>query len=280
MTLESSEQSIILDGGISLPVRVYRGSEWSRAAPLVFHLHGGAFIGGSLDAGRTVATLLAEAGAIVVSVAYPLAPGCQFPKPLQISFCALKSLYNDRAKWASRKSGVYVAGEEAGGNLAAGLALMARDQAGPPLAGQILLSPMLDPCLATKSARDAEAGPVGCKWADGWNQYLGSADRACHPYATPLNSSRLAHLAPALILTAQDDLLRDECLNYAKRLRDAGSAVQCHVLDAPTGWPCSFGPTGKAKPPWMAELHDHFVGFFAGATSSLHSATVERSGLA
>ncbi len=131
-------------------------------------------------------------------------------------------------------------GEEAGGNLAAGLALMVRDQRSPALAGQILLSPMLDACLATESVRLAEAGPVGCKWADGWHQYLGTADKACHPYAAPLGSSRLGGLAPALIVTAEDDPMRDESLAYAKRLRASAVAVQEHMLPAPTDWPCAL----------------------------------------
>ena len=71
------------------------------------------------------------------------------------------------------------------------LALMARDQDTPRLAGQILLSPMLDACLGTCSLREVDAGPVGCHWADGWAQYLGTPDKAAHPYAAPVNASRL-----------------------------------------------------------------------------------------
>ena len=107
----------------------------------------------------------------------PLAPATSFPA----SRCRLPSTRStgctsSRAKLArAGNPHLFVAGEEAGGNLAAALALMARDQQTPPLAGQILLSPMLDPCMATCSMRQAEAGPVGCQWADGWHQYLGSA---------------------------------------------------------------------------------------------------------
>ena len=122
----------------------------------------------------------------------------------------------------------------------------------PPLAGQILLSPMLDPRMATCSMRQAEAGPVGCKWADGWHEYLGTPDKAAHPYAAPMVSSRLAGLAPALILTAEDDLLRDESLNYARRLRASGVIVDEHVLPAPTGWPCAFTNPTPADGAWTA----------------------------
>jgi acetyl esterase len=252
---------------VDIPVRIYRDGATPRTAPLVLHLHGGAFVGGSLESGMMVATILADAGAIVVSAGYPLAPQCQFPKPLMASYCALEALYGARAKWASKKSGIFIAGEEAGGNLAAAVALMARDQGVPPLAGQILLSPMLDPCLATMSLREAEAGAGECRYAWGWRQYLGSADKACHPYAAPLGSSRLTGLAPVLLVTAEDDPLRDETKSYAKRLRASGVQVECHELDAPTGWPGALtAPNGNGAP-WTENLRGHFVGFFKSTTS-------------
>jgi len=267
MTIEYTDETIRWEA-VDIPARIYRHGGTPRTAPLVLHMHGGAFVGGCLESGRTVSALLADAGAIVVSAGYPLAPECQFPKPLMASYCALQGLYGSRAKWASKKSGIYVAGEEAGGNLAASLALLARDQGMPPLAGQILLSPMLDPCLATTSLREAEAGAGECRWAWGWRQYLGSADKACHPYAAPLGSSRLAGLAPVLLLTAEDDPLRDESKCYAKRLRAAGVTVDCHELDAPTGWPAALiDPNGNGAP-WTENVREHFVGFFNTTTSS------------
>jgi acetyl esterase/lipase len=262
---------------VDIPARIYRDSEAPRSAPLVLHLHGGAFVAGCLDCGSTTATLLAEAGAIVVSAGYPLAPECQFPKPLMASYCALQGLHAARAKWASKKSAIYVAGEEAGGKVAASLAMVARDQGMPPLAGQILLSPMLDPCMATLSLREAEAGAAECKWAYGWRQYLGSADKACHPYAAPLGSSRLAGLAPVLLITAEDDPLRDETKNYARRLKAAGVKVDCHELGAPTGWPAALAESNGNGAPWTAELRDHFVGFFRTTTSSAREQAPHRS---
>jgi acetyl esterase/lipase len=173
----------------------------------------------------------------------------------------------------SKKSGIFVAGEEAGGNLAAALALMARDQHAPPLAGQILLSPMLDACMATCSIRQAEAGPVGCKWADGWHQYLGSADKAAHPYAAPLGSSRLAGVAPALVLTAQDDPMRDESLSYARRLRESGVAVQEHILAGPTGWPNALGFWEES----FDRLEVHLRGASAAEKALAEKTRVEKS---
>lgn len=279
METDSIDQSIQI-GEMRLPIRLYRGADVSRSAPLVLHLHGGSFVDGSLDSGRMVASLLARAGAVVISASYPLATECQFPKPLQVSFAALNIIYGERGRWASKKSNLYVAGEEAGGNIAAGLALMSRDQAHPPIAGQILLSPMLDPCMATQSVREADMGPVGCRWADGWHKYLGSADKACHPYATPLSSSRLAKIAPALILTAEDDPLQDECLHYAERLRNAGICVQAESFKAPTGWPDTLRRFDKTKPPWATALCERFVGFFAQTASLGKNAPQYTSGKA
>jgi acetyl esterase/lipase len=227
----------------------------------VLHLHGGAFIGGSADTGRTVADLLADAGATVGSVDYPTAPGNPFPLALEGAYEALRWVFDTCPN--AKHCRMYVAGEEAGGNLAAGLALMARDQQSPPLAGQILLSPMLDPCLGTRSIRQADAGPVGCKWADGWHSYLGSAAKASHPYASPLGASRLAGLAPALVVTAQDDPMHDESLRYVERLRQCGVLVQDHVLAAPTGWPDALQRTLEAEPAWAGTLRTLFIDFFA-----------------
>jgi acetyl esterase/lipase len=259
----STTETLIRADSLSLPMRIYRSEATLPGSPVVLHLHGGAFVSGGLDNGRAVASTLAEAGAAVMSVAYPLAPQHRFPEGLEAAFGALEWLHRTRARLASRKSRVFVAGEEAGGNLAAALAMMARDRQGPPLAGQILLSPMIDPRMATCSMREAEAGPVGCQWADGWHAYLGSAEKAAHPYASPLVSTRLAGLPPALVLTAEDDLLRDEALTYARHLRMAGVPVHAHILPAPTGWPCAFHTAQAAPAPWAAAVREHFKEFFA-----------------
>ncbi|MET0277533.1 MAG: alpha/beta hydrolase, partial [Pseudorhodoplanes sp.] len=246
--------------------RVYRPAVVGPNAPAVLHLHSGSFFAGSLDNGRTVATLLAEAGAVVTAVDYPLAPEHPFPKALATAFEVLSVIARSQAASAGKAARLYVAGEEAGGNLAAALALMARDQKSPVLSGQILLSPMLDPCLATRSVRAAKAGPSGCQWADGWHRYLGSAARAAHPYASPIGSSRLAGVAPALLITAEDDLLRDETLSYARKLEESGVAVHRHLLPAPTGWPCALYLDADQDAPWRDALRGSFTSFFAETT--------------
>jgi acetyl esterase/lipase len=273
MLQEWTEQ--VLDEGRFAPLRlrIHRNPTGNKATPVVFHLHGGAFVEGSFDTGSTVANLLAEAGATVVAAQYPKAPANPFPSALNAAYDMLMWAYKNCPHGKGCKA--YVAGEEAGGNLAAALALMARDQHMPPLAGQILLSPMLDPCLATKSVRAAEAGPVGCKWADGWHSYLGSADKASHPYASPLGASRLAGLPPALVITAEDDPMHDESLKYAARLRECGVFVQEHVLAGPTGWPDALQHP-PADPACAQRLRGLFAEFFETTANMSNPASANR----
>ncbi len=254
----TTEQIDIGGGAAPVMAQVYRHPA-ARPAPLVLHLRGGAFLNLSPGDERPVAMLLAQAGAVVVSADYPAGAACPFPGAVEAMYTLLWRLHDRRAQWASRTAKLFVAGEEAGGNLAAALALMARDRLGPPLAGQILLSPMLDAGMATCSYRDAKAGPVGCKWANGWQAYLGTPGNAAHPYAAPSCGSRLHGLPPALVLTAHDDPMRDESLCYARRLQEAGTPGQAHILAA-GGWPDALaGPPA----PWAAEVRDAFAGFFA-----------------
>lgn len=238
-------EQTIAAGQASLPARLYAPAEIGENAGLVLHLHGGHFTSGSLAEGEAVATMLAEAGAVVLSLDYPLAPEHRFPNALESAYGALEAIAKRRARWASKHAPLYVAGEEAGGNLAAALALMARDRRGPALAGQILLSPMLDPCLGTCSLREVDAGPVGCHWADGWADYLGSPEKAAHPYAAPVNASRLAGLAPALLITGEDDPMRDEAVTYLRRLQEAGVSARHHVQTGATQWPAAYAGAPK-----------------------------------
>ena len=268
-----TDDSIEVGAAAPVAVRVYGKRQRGGTPPLVLHLHAGAFVGGTLESGQLVASLLAEAGAIVVSADYPLAPDHIFPDALRATLAILNVLHQNRTRWAAKKSQIFVAGEEAGGNLAAGLALLARDRHPGLLAGQILISPMLDPLMGTCSIRSADAGPVGCRWADGWHQYLGSPEKAAHPYAAPLNSIRLAGLAPALVLTAQDDPMRDESQRYARRLRESSVPVQHDVLTAPTGWPCALACPDSAGKPWAAALRARAATFFAATAASRLSAS-------
>jgi acetyl esterase/lipase len=200
---------------------------------LLLYLHGGTFTGGAPADPAGHGALLAEAGADVVALDYPLAPDHPFPEGLNAAFETLKALAAKPAKLTgSTHTAVFVAGEEAGGNLAAALALMARDQQSPRLAGQLLITPMLDPQLGSASMREGACGGRGCIYAEGWKAYLGCSARADHPYATPLNASRLSGLAPALLLGVARHPLNDESRRYAVALREQGGTAQALILPA------------------------------------------------
>ncbi|GLK74000.1 alpha/beta hydrolase [Ancylobacter dichloromethanicus] len=255
-----TEDRLEVDGA-ALPARVYRAGVPRRPTPLVLHLHGGCFTDGDLDCSAKLCQILGEAGAVVVSIDYPLAPEHPFPAALNLAFAVLGRLHAERARWAGRGARLFVAGEEAGANLATALTLMARDQQTPPVAGQILISPMVDPCLSTGSIHAAYAGAAGCKWADGWHLYLGSADRAAHPYAAPLGSRRLGGIPPALIVTADDCPMRDESFAYARRLAECGVAVESHLLEGTECSAASMDAAIETAPAWEAVLRDLFRKF-------------------
>ncbi len=227
--------------------------------PLVLHLHGGGF-GGCCTPDHAVPTILANAGATVFSAEYPTAPSHPFPKALQTLHATLNWI--DRSGIRTHRS-LFVAGEEAGANLTAGLTLMVRDQAGPSVAGQILISPMLDPRLGRLSVRSACAESINRRFAQGWQNYLGSCVSAGHPYATPLECSRLARLPPTLVITAEDDPLRDETLDYVERLRGSGVSVSFHLFPSPTGWPATLEQPVGPDSWWASEMRRLIADFFA-----------------
>lgn len=249
----------------NLAVRVYgqRGAVGSGA--LVLHFHGGAFVAGDLESGATVARLLASTGAVVVSLDYPLAPAHPFPAAIEAGYAALEWAWQARVRLAGPRTRLFVAGEEAGGNLAAAIAMMARDRLIPHLAGQILLSPMLDACLGTASLRRSHAGPATCPLAVGWRQYLLEGRGTDHPYAMPGQARRLAGLPPALVLTAADDPLRDETLTYTQRLREAGVPASTCELQGRTGWPATLGDSTGLSATWAEPIRAVFRNFLSEA---------------
>jgi len=238
--------------------RVYQGAEFSKGAPIVLFFGGGAF----LDQGPgecPVAHSLASIGAIVVVPDYITPMGNAFPKPLEVGFSIFSYLANKRAGLGDRKSLLLVGGEEAGGNVAAAVALKARDHFAKELDGQVLLSPMVDAFMGSASMREADAIGMRARWTEGWSQYLSAG--VCHPYAAPCLCSRMSGVAPTLLLTAADDPLRDEAIGYAGRLAEAGNKVRHHVLPAGTGWPSIYGGKTDDAATWQDSVRAEFANF-------------------
>ncbi|MGW6063052.1 alpha/beta hydrolase [Streptomyces sp. NPDC055189] len=216
-------------GAPALPVRVYRPEGPNRPRPTVVFFHGGGYTLCGLDThDATARTLCAEAGAVVVSVAYRLAPEHRFPAAPEDAYAALCwAATETRAGGLGGDPGAVVtAGDSSGGGLAAVAALMARDRGGPAVALQVLIYPMLD---AGQGGDSYTSNATGCfltaahlRWF--WEQYLGPDGDGSHPYASPAGAD-LSALPPARIVTAGCDPLCDEGAAYAIRLGLAGVPV-------------------------------------------------------
>ncbi|WP_328323350.1 MULTISPECIES: alpha/beta hydrolase [unclassified Streptomyces] len=221
-------------GAPPVPVRIYEpdpdGADGDR--PLIVFCHGGGWVMCGLDTHDGLCRELASrTGALVVSVDYRRAPEHRFP-------CALLDAYAV-TEWAAGRarelrcdpSRVVVAGDSSGGNLAAAVALMARNTGGPAIAAQLLVYPALDDRLETASAADYATGffhtSAHMRWY--WEQYLGPDGDGADPYASPVRAADLAGLPPALLILPECDPLRDEGRDYAERLREAGVPAEVRV---------------------------------------------------
>jgi acetyl esterase len=220
----------------TVPVRVY-DPDGDRAAPrdVVISMHGGGWVAGDLDThDHTARAIAAHLGSRVVSVDYRLAPEHPFPAGLNDCLDVIAAFAQDPAT-----TSISLAGESAGGNLAAAAAISCRDQDGPPIKAQLLIYPALDPSRSEGSvARFAEGFLLTKREMDMYDElYLPEITLRTAPLAVPTTASTLAGLPPAVLVTAGFDLLLDEGREYAKRLVDAD--VPTVYLKFPTlthGW--------------------------------------------
>lgn len=212
-----------------LAARLYRAVEAAtKRDSLIVLFHGGGFVSGDLsDTDEFMRHLVQENPThIALSSNYTLATEQPFPAAVEDAHAVLVWAKKNKSKlgWSGKQ--LIVAGIDAGANLAAVCALMSRDRGGPALAGQILIMPMLDPGLTSGSMRALPSCPDIAEVADAcaaaYRGYLPNAADRAHPYASPLQSSRLKSLPPALILSADDDPLRDEAEQYAAKLIHCG----------------------------------------------------------
>jgi acetyl esterase len=221
------EDRTILGPGGDLPLRVIAPVNREEGpTPVLVYYHGGGWVVGDLASHEGVCRALANAsGAIVVSVGYRLAPEHRFPAAADDAYAALAWFAEYAGEVGGDPTRLAVCGDSAGGNLAAAAALMARDRGGPALALQVLAYPILDCDFESESYRLFAEGCLLTRsemlWY--WDQYVPDVNRRLEPYASPLRAADLSGLAPALVLTAGYDVLRDEGERYAERLRDSGT---------------------------------------------------------
>lgn len=219
-------RDLAVPGGTGpVPARFYP-APGGPVATLVY-LHGGGWVTGDLEYSDALCRhLAADVGCTVLSVDYRLAPEHPFPAPLDDAWAALC--------WAADELAgdgpLVVAGDSAGGALAAACALRARDEAGPALAAQLLVYPVLDADLDRASYHGEVAGMGRAEMAWFWNHYLPDVPARTDPRACPLRADTLADLPPTVLVVADLDPLRDEELAYADALSRAGVPVRLHHL--------------------------------------------------
>jgi acetyl esterase len=214
--------------GDDIPIRIYRPD--SENLPVLVYAHGGGFVFCDLDSHDGLCRSMANhLPAVVISVAYRLAPEHQWPDAVEDVYTAARWAVDNADAISGDARRVGVGGDSAGGNLAAVTAVMARDRGGPPIAGQLLIYPVIAADFDNDSYRLFGKGFYNPKpalqWY--WDQYVPAlADRE-HPYASPLRAN-LAGLPPAIIVVAGHDPLRDEGIAYAEALEAAGVVtVRC-----------------------------------------------------
>ncbi|MGO1056886.1 alpha/beta hydrolase [Crossiella sp. CA198] len=221
-------------GGPEVAIRVYTPAADGPLGALV-HIHGGGFVLGDLDlAERSALRVADQVGVVVVAMDYRLAPENPFPAGLDDCYATLEWTAKNAAELGVDPARIAVGGDSAGGGLAAAVALLTRDRGGPALAYQVLNIPELDDRLDTPSMTAYTDTPM---WHRpnailSWDFYLGEGKRGTaevSPYAAPARATDLSGLPPAFVAVCEFDPLRDEGLDYAQRLVQAGVSTELHL---------------------------------------------------
>jgi acetyl esterase len=255
-----SDSSFDRPDGTALPLRIYRPttSPGSAALPVLVYFHGGGWVAGDPRQSEWwCAGVAAQTPAVVVSVDYRLAPEHQFPVPVEDCYAALCWVAEHAGELGVDAERIAVGGDSAGGNLAAVVCQLARDDGGPAPGLQWLIYPRTDFTAQTRSLSLFARGFVLTKRDMDWfeSQYLrrSDLDRA-DPRVSPLLAESLSGLAPALIAVAGFDPLRDEGESYAAALRAAGTAVDLRSMGSLTHGFANLFPLGGGSAAATSDL--------------------------
>jgi len=238
--------------GRRIPLRVYTPDVGGDAPlPMTLFFHGGGFACGDLDSQDPLARILASRSkTIVVSVHYRRPPEIRFPAAVEDSYAALTWIVANAATLGGDPNRIAVFGESAGGNLAAVTAQESVRRGGPPVALQVLAYPAVDRFDDSPSMTENMAGPflsrAYLEWC--WGCYLDTPDQGADPRVSPARADDLTGLPPAVIVTAENDPMRDQGNAYAESLRAAGVSVQHRVVAGATHAFLAFtGPVELAR---------------------------------
>lgn len=222
-----NQVSIPVEGNAEITLRMYT-PYGTGPFPVFVYYHGGGWVLGDLDVVDPILRAVTNAAeCLVVSVDYRLAPENPFPVAPEDCYTATKWVAENISRYNGDPSRIAVGGDSAGGNLAAVVPLMAKDRQGPNISYQVLIYPVTDFSYQTQSYIENGKGNYLETDAMHWfaNQYLKENEKL-HRYASPILAPDLSGLPPALIITAEYDVLRDEGEAYAARLKEAGVPVE------------------------------------------------------
>lgn len=253
-------------GGLTVPVRLYTPEAGGPFPALLFY-HGGGWVQGSINSHDGLCRILAKkSGAVVISVEYRLAPEHVYPAAVNDAYAALLWTAAEGAKFNIDTKRIAVAGDSAGGNLAAAVCLMARDRKGPAITFQALIYPGVDSVnLNTESYKNFGKGYMLDKTTVERfiALYLPNPKDRGAPYASPLLAPSHKNLPPALVITAGFDPLRDEGEAYAKKLSDSGVPARSirypDVVHAFVSAPRLLPQSGQATDEIAAALRKAFA---------------------
>lgn len=217
-------------GNKGVSVRIVRPKGQTEPLPVIMHFHGGGWVLGDKEThDRLIRELANGAQAAVVFVNYTPAPEAQYPVQIEEAYAATKWIAENGESLNLDPSRLVIVGDSVGGNMAAVVAMLAKERGGPRIDMQILFYPVTDANFETGSYREFATGHFlareGMKWF--WDNYLPDKAKRAEPHASPLRASpeQLKGLPPALIMVGENDVLRDEVEAYAHKLAQAGVPV-------------------------------------------------------
>jgi acetyl esterase/lipase len=225
----TTEQTISQDGR-SVKLYIMKPAQLSGTPGVLLFIHGGVWIVGNFENHqRLLRDLVVGSGQIGVFVEYTPLPEAKFPTQLDQCYAALQWVAQHAREFGGDGGRIAVAGNSVGGNMTAALALMSKDRGGPRISYQVLMIPATDASVDTGSYREYGTGRFLARafMKYGWDLYAPDAKTRDNPYVSPLRASldQLKGLPPALVITAENDPLRDEGEAYARKLKDAGVTV-------------------------------------------------------